>query len=184
VGLIERMNCSEIYFVRHGETDANIQELISGGDWDIPLNETGQSQAEHARETLAGLEIRTICSSPLSRARETASIINRGRDLPVSMVPDLAEWRLGDWCRQEFAVAGDAFWDTDPPGGETRAEFFQRALQGFEQCLTYPGPVLIAAHGGIWRSLQEQFGISSDWIPNCEPHVFRRVSGRWATDKV
>ena len=178
------MNTPEIYYVRHGETDANVQGLMAGGDWDVPLNETGRAQAEEACKTLTDLSIETICTSPLLRARETADIINEGRQIPTSIVPDLAEWKLGQWCRQEFAVAGESFWDTDPPGGETRAEFFQRALRGFEECQTFPRPVLIVAHGGIWRSLQEQLGISADWIPNCKPHAFRQISGRWLTERV
>ena len=150
----------------------------------MPLNDTGRRQAEEARRALAGVEIGTICSSPLVRARDTADIIDSGRHVATSIVPDLREWELGDWCRKEFAVAGEAFWYADPPGGETKAEFFQRALRAFEHCLTYTQPVLIVAHGGIWRSLQEQLGISSDWIPNCEPHAFRRVSGRWETYRI
>ena len=178
------MSAHEIYFVRHGETDANLQGLISGGGWDVPLNETGRRQAEIAREVLAGQEIASICVSPLARARETAAIINRGRGIPVSVIPELREWELGDWCRKDHAVAGESFWEADPPGGETRTEFFRRAMDAFELCQSYTGPVLIAGHGGIWRSLQEQLGISSDWIPNCEPHVFRRIGEHWVTAKV
>ena len=178
------MDLPDVYYVRHGETDANIQGLISGGGWDIPLNETGRRQAEDARRTLAKLEIAAVCSSPLARARETAAIINRDREAPISVVSDLREWELGDWCRRDSSVVGESFWEADPPGGETRVEFFERVLRAFEQCLTFPRPVLITAHGGIWRSLQEQLGISSDWIPNCEPHAFRMISGRWETHKV
>ena|SRR5579872_5951116 len=64
------------YFVRHGETDWNkINQALCPQD-DIPLNETGVLQVSQARKKLNSLNITKIYSSPLTRAKQTAEIIN------------------------------------------------------------------------------------------------------------
>ena len=45
------------------------------GATDIPLNETGRAQAHRAAETLAGVHIDRIISSPMARAAETADVV-------------------------------------------------------------------------------------------------------------
>ena len=65
----------EIYIVRHGETDWNLQKRLQGRE-DIPMNETGVAQANAAGRALEGIEFEYILSSPLTRARRTAEIID------------------------------------------------------------------------------------------------------------
>jgi broad specificity phosphatase PhoE len=50
------------WFIRHGETDWNAQNL-SQGDVDIPLNAVGRAQAQSAAALMQGHEIVTIVSS-------------------------------------------------------------------------------------------------------------------------
>ena len=59
------------WFLRHGETDWNARNL-SQGNTDIPLNEVGRAQAVNAAKLLRTRGIRSIVSSPLSRAHDTA----------------------------------------------------------------------------------------------------------------
>lgn len=65
-----------IYLVRHGQTDWNIEHRIQG-QTDVPLNATGRAQAVELSEKLSNFNIQKIISSDLSRAKETAEIINR-----------------------------------------------------------------------------------------------------------
>ena len=62
-----------IYFVRHGETDWNVQGLIQG--WtDTPLNDKGHGQAKAVAQALAEmpeLSDAHFVVSPLLRARQT-----------------------------------------------------------------------------------------------------------------
>ena len=56
---------------RHGQTVWNAERRFQGQS-DIPLDETGQVQAERAARLLAGLRPALIVSSDLSRAARSA----------------------------------------------------------------------------------------------------------------
>ena len=64
-------------------------------DADIPLNHTGRQQAEKARVLLEKEPTKHIISSPLSRALETAQIVNKNLQLPITIAPKLKQNRLG-----------------------------------------------------------------------------------------
>ena len=63
-----------LYLVRHGETDWNRDRRIQGST-DIPLNDTGRSQATAIGKLLAQRQWDAVVTSPLSRAVETAQLI-------------------------------------------------------------------------------------------------------------
>ena len=75
----------DIYIVRHGETQWNKEEVFRGRK-DIPLNEAGRKQAEHAGAYFAGIPVKRIISSPLARAVETAEGIGTATGVPVERV--------------------------------------------------------------------------------------------------
>lgn len=64
----------KVYFVRHGETQANATN--SDQDESGSLNEDGKKQARFLARRLSKLEIDCILSSSYERTRETAEIIN------------------------------------------------------------------------------------------------------------
>ena len=66
---------TKIFFVRHGETRANVHHLLFGHlDWDLTKN--GIQQAKKAGAGLASAQSYDyIISSPLKRAKHTAKII-------------------------------------------------------------------------------------------------------------
>jgi probable phosphoglycerate mutase len=158
------------YYLRHGETDWN-RERRAQGQRDVPLNETGIEQAHAARELLRGIEIATICTSPLKRAYDTACIVNEALKSHMVVIDDLKEcgfgthegeidtgW-YGQWRRGEFC----------PDGAETYDAFMARALRGVNAALDWPGPVLIVAHAGVYWSIQEHGNIERMRIPNGAP---------------
>ena len=56
----------EIIFVRHGETDYNVEGKLQG-QMDLPLNENGLKEAEELSEALSQIEFDIIISSSLRR---------------------------------------------------------------------------------------------------------------------
>ena len=66
-----------IYFVRHGESEANQRGIFAGQKEDSVLTEKGKEQARATAQEIENenLKIDKIVSSPLKRTKETAEII-------------------------------------------------------------------------------------------------------------
>lgn len=72
---------AQVCIARHGETDWNIAGILQG--WiDVAINDRGRQQAHELAASFADWGFSRICSSPLSRARETAEIIAEALRLP------------------------------------------------------------------------------------------------------
>ena len=140
----------EIYIVRHGETDWNLQKRLQGRE-DIPMNETGVAQANAAGQALSGIEFEYILSSPLSRARQTAEIIDRyvkcGK---VVCEEGLTERCFGSLSGQQVKNLYTAECDDMEPQDEVDARvrdvLARYASRGCKR-------VLAVSHGGTIRSL-------------------------------
>lgn len=160
----------EFFYVRHGQTDWNLDRRMQGRT-DVPLNAEGRRQAEQAASTLAGQHFASICSSPLSRAHETAEIIQRQSGGDLIILDDLAECAFG---AGEGELRGEWFeaWkrgETLPDGAEPYQSFLMRSLGAINDALNYPGPVLIVAHGGVYWTVQIHALRSLDKsLPNAE----------------
>lgn len=158
--MAETLNPIPFWFLRHGETDWNA-EGRSQGRTDIPLNGVGLAQARRAAKTLAGIGgIATIVASPLVRAKVTAEISAEALGLPVAFDPDLQEVNFGE---QEGKPMGDWYDDWiagnyTPAGAETFAELLARAVAAVNRATARPGPVLVVAHGALFRALRLAFG--------------------------
>lgn len=81
-----------VYFIRHGATRANTECILQGAD--TPLSALGRKQIEEsAREVLVHLNAECILTSDMRRARESAEIIARIINLPITTSSLLAELR-------------------------------------------------------------------------------------------
>jgi broad specificity phosphatase PhoE len=179
---IDDAKVHEFFFVRHGQTDANLQNLICGGKWDIELNAHGRAQAEKAAQCLRSAVpgLKAICSSPLRRARATAELIAAQygsprslnlHDLQIKIIDELSEWDMGEWDRRDYhEVKADFHSTREPVGGESRTEFKDRIARALEKCLKEAGPLLIVAHGEVWNSMQDLLQVPRVYIENCAPH--------------
>lgn len=85
-----------IYLVRHGETEWNREEVFRGRV-DVPLNENGIRQAERTAFSLRNLNVATILSSPLVRARKTAELISERTSAPILVLDTLTDIKFGVW---------------------------------------------------------------------------------------
>ncbi len=131
----------------------------------MPLNANGIAGAETAAALLRGRGIRSIVCSPLGRARETAAIVRRTLDLPVEIEDDLREVRFGVQDGQPMAGAWFGEWITGavtPEGAETFAALRARAVGAVNRALERPAPVLVIAHGALFRALRAEMGLEPD----------------------
>jgi uncharacterized phosphatase len=147
---------TNLYLVRHGETDWNRARRIQGST-DIPLNDTGRGQAASTGQLLARRDWDAIIASPLSRAFETASIIAAEVGLPEPTTRDsLVERRYGEAEGLNYQQVDDRFPEgADVPGRESRDEVMERvvpALLGI--AAEHPGQnVIVVSHGGVIRAV-------------------------------
>ncbi|WP_257455846.1 histidine phosphatase family protein [Archangium lipolyticum] len=173
------LNPIPFWFLRHGETDWNAR-MLSQGRVDIPLNAVGLAQAERAAEALVGRGIRSIHSSTLSRARVTAEIVAARLNLPVNLDPELRECAFGVQEGQMMSgwfddwIAGIA----TPEGAEPFSELRERAVRAINRATAHPGPVLIVAHGALWRAVRQAAGLEVNIrTPNALPLWVEPPSG-------
>ncbi len=150
-----------LLLVRHGITQNNIDRTYTG-QTDAPLTELGERQAVAAGKYLATEKLDIIISSDLQRARRTAQAIAHHHNLPVLEDPDLREISMGKWegftpeqlqARDidEWAyVRGDPI-NIPPPGGESFAQFYERASNALKRYREkYAGKtVLWSTHGAF-----------------------------------
>lgn len=151
------------YMIRHGETEAN-RAMIMAGSLDSPLTETGVEQAKHARDIVAQLEVKPVAMfhSNLSRARDTAHILNEALDVPIFEDADLAEFHAGDFEGVPYHEC-QAILDGWPiiPNAEIPEDFFARVKRGKMRALSrFEGPTLTVCHGGVMRAFGEIYGVS------------------------
>jgi broad specificity phosphatase PhoE len=145
---------TSIYLVRHGQTAWNKEEIFRGRT-DVPLDETGLTQAELAGHYFKGMEIHGIYSSPLSRAWATAQKIAQFHRIKVEPLPGIIDMSFGNWeghAHQEIQrIDRETYrtWREGPhlarlPGGESLDDVRTRAMAALEEVIrNYPGRTLI-----------------------------------------
>ena len=102
--------------MRHGENPANIQKVFSSRKIDPPLTEKGVLQAEQTAVYFANLKLdeeiwinRSVYSSPLRRASQTAEIIARALGLEVRILEAFREIEVGTLEDQPVSAAAWSF---------------------------------------------------------------------------
>jgi probable phosphoglycerate mutase len=171
----------KFWFLRHGETDYNAKG-VSQGALDISLNATGRAQARQAAGKLVGQGITRIVSSPMVRTRETTEIVNELLSLPVTFEPDLREVIFGGMEGKPLLPWFPEWLDGryTPPGAETFDEVKARVATAMERVLVLPGPLLIVAHGGIFRAIRDLMGLPREGLtPNAAPLLCEPTLTGW-----
>lgn len=90
------------YYVRHGETRFNKEQRVQGR-CDSPLTELGRQQAKETGIKLKDVPFQKVYCSYAERARDTASIILEGRDIPIVWEKRIREMFFGDYegCNEQ-----------------------------------------------------------------------------------
>jgi len=89
----------QIYFIRHGRTQFNLEHRFQGGRADSPLVASGIEGAKAAGEYLKTTQFVQVYSSPQKRAVDTAKyIVATNQWQPtVQLEAGLREFDFGDW---------------------------------------------------------------------------------------
>ncbi len=162
---------ARLIHIRHGETAWNVEGRLQG-QFDIPMNERGLSQAARNGKALKawlqaeGIALDTLhfVASPLNRSSTTMRIVRSELGLDDVFETDdrLKEIEFGRWSGstyKELAAGGERGrvdqrkkdkWNFRPPGGETYADLAARVGEWLE---TLNGDTVAVTHGGILRVL-------------------------------
>lgn len=154
----------ELYIIRHGETDWNIEKRLQGRS-DTELNEYGIELAKITAEALKDVKFDRIYSSPLKRAYKTAEILLRDRDLDIITDERLLEISFGEYEGMPVSKRPPEFQNffDDPDnyvpakGGETYEELLARAADFIDKIVVPASKeidrMLIVAHGALNKAL-------------------------------
>ena len=156
---------------RHAESEWNLhygRTRIDPGIPDPPLTAAGRVQAEGLAEALAAEGIAELISSPYRRALETATIVARALELPIS-VEHLVRERYafscdvgtpcsllrGHWPDLDFADLAEQWWGE---AEESVASIGDRCVAFHAKTAGLPGRARIAVitHWGFIRALTGQ----------------------------
>lgn len=156
---------TQIVFIRHGESVANVGRIVSGPRTPGGLTPLGVRQSEALRDRLAStceLAGSMLVSSGYERAIETASIIAPAFGVERPIIDE----RFGEhdpgpvidgMTFQDYSVLyGTPEFDRDPdvdvfPGGETARVFARRVIDATAAIIEAHrgGLVVVVAHGGV-----------------------------------
>ena len=162
-----------LYFIRHGESQFNIERRFAGRT-DTPLTDEGRKQAKKAGQNARKLQIDLIVSSPLSRAYETAKIIAVEIGYPevsIEINPLLIERDYGSLSGKIWAPDIDLDGIADIETAEGLIKRGLEALASLRQIEV--DNVLVVSHGSIGSAIRHHIlqTISfsdDDRIPNAE----------------
>lgn len=148
-----------VYFVRHGESEANAARITAGGGLDVSLSERGRQQAAAAGNVLKKKGIQLIVSSPQKRAFETATIIARevGLNPGAILTSELfVERYLGDMTGKPHDDVQLYFsMGVTPPGGESTDALHDRIVAGLDWLKTLDADkIVLVSHGGPGRMIR------------------------------
>ena len=152
-----------VYVMRHGETEANVREVLSGRT-DSPFTDAGRRHPAGVADHLTGVDLVCIYSSPMKRALRTAGLVleHLGRRVPVRTEAAIAEIDAGEFTGLPFeevrsrlpadAVLGSFRY----PGGESWEDVQERAVRfvsGLENRHDPDEAVLLVTHAGVIAGL-------------------------------
>jgi len=174
-----------LYVVRHGQTDWNIQGKIQGTT-DIELNSTGINQAKQVAELLKNVKLDVIYSSPLKRTVDTAKIINQYHNSNIIKDIRIIERNFGDFEGTQNVLKDISdYLDYEKNLNTNNVESIKDLFNRIENFLTdiyntYKNTdinILLVTHGGASVAItaiinNQKNNLISLGMRNCECRVF------------
>ena len=148
----------KLYIIRHGQTDWYRARRLQGRT-DIPLNEWGRLVAELTREGLKDVTFDVAFTSPLIRAKETAELILKDRNIPIVEDERIIEVNFGAYEGESFQLDNEnlqnffskpeAYYPVD--GSESMESILERTRDFLSELSQNPkyqdSTILISTHG-------------------------------------
>ncbi len=176
-----------IYFVRHGQTDSNVDRTYRGRD--AQLTDTGREQAVAVAERVAKLNVEALITSDFIRAKDTATIISE----KIGVTPE-EHSIFGEWIEPEHLL-GKSFDDPDAKAvreaihgsddpefrhstEENFAEMKARAIECYEFLKQHPASrICVISHLGFLRVLAGVALLDASFGKAQYSSLFRHLEG-------
>lgn len=156
-------------FVRHGESQANIEGIFANRvDQRFALTAAGIDQARELAARLRGIGATHVYTSPLPRARQSAETIGAILGVPAALAGALREYDCGEfeglpytgehaWRWDEHARIEESWREGDPdarhPGGESATDIAHRFLPFMDALAARhrsSDTIALIGHGGTY----------------------------------
>ncbi|MDP9579772.1 histidine phosphatase family protein [Priestia megaterium] len=190
-----------LYFVRHGETQYNVEKRIQGF-CDSPLTESGIFQAKSVGKGLSDINFKAAYSSDSQRVLDTAKYAIGNQDIPLIIDPRLKELNFGvleSLLKEEiFEKHGNILerilsfknLDISAPDGESYVQLYTRTTNAVGDIIKKHalegGNILIFSHGITIGNYILQV-TQSDEYPvheNCSVSVVSYINGQSIVEEI
>lgn len=146
-----------IYFIRHGESEANLKHVFAGQKDDSPLTEKGRTQAEEEGKKIKemGLSIDRIMSSPLVRAKDTAAIVAEiiGYTKEIEIDARITEYDMGNLTgTPTVEITSKKMIQAE--NAENPQKFLERVNSFLNEWKGKDETILMVCHAGVGRVIE------------------------------
>jgi broad specificity phosphatase PhoE len=148
--------------IRHGTYD-DMSRILSGSRPGVGLNASGRAEIARLASCLHSVPVRALYSSPLPRARETATLLAETLRVPVEISEAFGEIDFGDWAGRSFDdLAGSTEWrnfntcrsGAPTAAGQLMAEVQTRAVREMMRLANHRRgeTVCVISHGDVIKA--------------------------------
>lgn len=171
-----------IGFVRHGNTDWNIEKRAQGHSHN-PLNEVGLKQAHAIGRRLERENWDVLISSDLLRARKSAEIISSYINVPIKLdqrIRERARGGIRGTIEEERVQKWGKNWRDIDFGQETSEEIRARGVEFVQEVFKkYKGSkILVVTHGKLLnetlQALCPDKTAEADLVRNCSLTILKK----------
>ena len=190
-----------LYFVRHGESEANTLGVISNRGLKYGLTDAGRQQAAALAARLETIRFARIYSSPLLRAIQTAEIVSHELSVPYEITDALREFDCGILEGQSFPPHLNDYlrlfhdwqagkWDSRFEGGESLPDIQARFLPFVDRITREHGKadnILLVSHGGtllgvlpiLLKNIDHTFAYDHIHLGNTDVIIAESIPAGW-----
>ncbi len=162
---------TKVIFVRHGEAMSNAKGFNDGiiGNGENVLTERGEGQVKERAKALKDSGAVAIIASPITRAKQTATMMGEALQIPVTFDDRLREIGFGSYDGKDpvaFDKARGFFdgWKKQPfADAESYPSVHERSHHALKEILaTYAGKTVVVVTHGDTLAVMREFGVAGD----------------------